>query len=135
MSAQGQNGNQGSMVDRIATKFNLKKEDVQKVFEEQHVANQAQRQKDMQSKIDQAVKDGKITQAQADKLAAKHKEMAEYMESLKDKTPEERRTAMKAKQTEMRKWMTDNNIPAGLMGPRGGERGMRGQMGHGGDSI
>ena len=40
--AQG-NGENGSLVDRVATKFNLNKADVQAVFDEDREARQAER--------------------------------------------------------------------------------------------
>jgi polyhydroxyalkanoate synthesis regulator phasin len=129
-SAQGQGGDHDSLVSKIATKFNLNKDQVQKVFDEEHEAKHAERDKQIQDKITQAVKDGKITKDQANKLTAKHEEMEKFMESLKGKTSEERREAMNTKRDEMKKWMEDNNIPNNLLGfGKQGKGMMRGGQG------
>lgn len=127
-----------SIIDRIATKFNLNKNDVQKVFDEDKTSHQADRELKMKERLDKAVKDGKLTQDQEDKLIAKLKEMETQRQAnrdaLKDKTEAERKTAMDTEREAFQKWLTDNNIPAefglptggpGHMGMhRGGHRGM-----------
>jgi len=110
-TAQSGNSGTGDLVSKIASRFNLKTADVQKVFDEERAANQANRQQQVKADLEQAVKDGKITQKQEDLIIAKHKEMAIYMESLKGKTRQEHRTAMEAKRDELNKWASDNNIP------------------------
>ncbi len=117
---------QVNLIDKLVTKFNLSRADVQQVFDEDRAAHEADRQVEMKARLDQAVKDGKLTQDQEDKLIAKQQEMKAYMETLKDKTEDERRTAMKAKMDEFKQWITDNNIPSeyGMFGRgHGGHRG------------
>ena len=77
-----------------------------------------------------AVKDGKITQAQADLITAKQNELQAKHEAahdaLKDKTQAERKAAMEKEREETKQWLADNKIPEGyLMG------GLR-MRGHGG---
>ena len=79
-----------SIVDKIASKFSLNKADVQKVFDEEHVARQAEHEQAYKDKIAAAVKDGKLTQAQADKVLAKHAEMKAEMEKNRDAMKEKR---------------------------------------------
>jgi hypothetical protein len=109
-SAQSNNNNVNDLVDKIAKRFNLKSSDVQKVFDEERASHRAERLTQIKANLDQAVKDGNITQKQEDAIIAKHKEMQSYMESLKDKTPHERRTLMDTKRDQLKKWATDNNI-------------------------
>lgn len=111
---------QQSLVDRIATTFNLNKSDVQKVFDEEHTAREAQRSAKFEERVKQAVDDGKISQDLADQLIAKQKEMQTYRDSIKDKSAEERRSLMKAKREEMSKWLRDNNIDRSLLAPLDG---------------
>ena len=108
-----------SIVNAIAQKFNLNPTDVQQVFDAEHQKMQAQRQADLKTRLDQAVKDGKITQAQEDLIVAKHQEMKTFMDSMKDKTPAERETAMKSQRDALKKWATDNNIPPQFLMPFG----------------
>lgn len=105
-----------SLVDKIATKFNLKKADVQAVFDQEHAERDAQRLADIQTKLATAVKDGKLTQAQSDALLAKIKEVQSIREANKDKfssmSQTERKAAMDAEKAAMDKWIADNKIPS-----------------------
>jgi hypothetical protein len=124
----GDTGSSTSIVEKIASKFNLNKAEVQKVFDEERTVHEAEHQQAMKDRLAQAVKDGKLTQDQADKITAKQAEMKAYMDSLKDKTHEERHMAMESKRTELEQWAKDNNIPTeylGKMGGRGGHGGGR----------
>ncbi|RLC33942.1 MAG: hypothetical protein DRZ76_03640 [Candidatus Nealsonbacteria bacterium] len=113
------------LIDRLVERFNLNKDDVQAVFDEHHAGIRAEQEQRIQDRLAQAVTDGKITQEQADLISTKQEELKTYMESLKDKTPEERHDAMKTKMDEIKQWAEDNNIPlqylhGGMKGPRRG---------------
>ncbi|MEO5691459.1 MAG: hypothetical protein ABIQ64_04690 [Candidatus Saccharimonadales bacterium] len=127
-----------SLVDAIASKFNLDKSQVQSVFDEQRTAMQEDREAEIKTQVSQLVKDGKITQAQADKINAKRtelqKERETNRETMQGKTSDERKAAMQAHKTELDKWFSDNGIDSQyrylLMGGHGhGARG--GFGGHG----
>jgi polyhydroxyalkanoate synthesis regulator phasin len=110
-----------TLVDKIAQKFNLNKDEVQKVFDEQHEVRRAEMRQKRTDTIARAVKDGKISQEKADQLTAKLKELESFMDGLKDKTHQERHEAMKTKMDELRNWADENGIPDSLLrGPRGG---------------
>ena len=66
------------LVSAIATKFNLKKDNVQKVFDEQRTQMETQREQEVKDQVAQLVKDGKLTQAQADKINAKRAELNQF---------------------------------------------------------
>jgi polyhydroxyalkanoate synthesis regulator phasin len=124
-----------SLIDSIATKFNLNKDEVKKVFDENHEAREAKHEQKLADRLAEAVKDGKLTQEQADKLTAKLSEMHESRETnreaLKDKTPAERKETMKAERDAFKQWLTVNNIPeefGGPMGSKGEGRGHHGGM-------
>lgn len=110
-SAQSSNSNGESLVDKIATTFSLNKDDVQKVFDQGRDERKAEMEAKMDEHLAAAVDDGSLTQDQVDKIKAKREELKTFMDSLKDKTNEERRTAMEAKRTELEQWAKDNNIP------------------------
>ncbi len=109
-SAESSSGG-SSLVDKIASTFNLSKDDVQKVFDEDRASHQAEHQAKFKEQLDQAVKDGKLTQEQADKILAKQQELESFMNDLRDETEEERKTAMDTKRTELAQWAKDNDIP------------------------
>lgn len=106
---------QDSIVDKISQKFNLNKDDVQKVFDEDRAAHETERQAKLEEKLSQAVKDGKITEDQKSKIIAKIAEIKADMEThkdtMKDKTAEERKALMEQKRTEIEAWAEENNIP------------------------
>ena len=136
-------GGGDTLVDKISQRFNLNKDDVQKVFDEERSARQSEHQQKYEDMLNQAVKDGKLTQAQKDKVLAKHNELKKEMEQkrdeMKNKTQverqqlmEQRRTEMDKKKAEIEQWEKDNGIPTGYLMPRMGDGpGGRGMHGHG----
>jgi hypothetical protein len=106
----------GSLASEIAQKFHLNQSDVQAVIDQHRTEAQGSREQKYEERLTQAVTDGKLTSAQKDQILAKHKELMSFMDSLKGKTPAERRTAMEQKRTELQQWAKDNKIPAGYLG-------------------
>lgn len=119
------------LVSAIATKFNLKKDDVQKVFDEQRTQMETQREQEVKDQVAQLVKDGKLTQAQADKINAKRAELVKEREanrtSEQNLTDAQRKTKMEERKTALDTWLKDNNIDSQyaylLMGGHGGRGG------------
>jgi hypothetical protein len=118
-----------SIVDKIASKFNLNKSDVQKVFDENRAAHNADRQQAEINRLATLVKDGKITQDQSEKIAAKQAEMKAQMEanraSMQSMTEVERKAAREATKVALEKWSSDNGIDIQYLmpahgGPNGG---------------
>jgi hypothetical protein len=119
------NGNPMSkLVDAIAAKFNLQPSEVQAVFDEQRVAMEKEHEQAFTDRINQAVTDGKLTRDQADKIIAKKAELESLHASMDGKAPDEMRSEMKTQMDSLKKWATDNNIPAEFMmfGGHGGHR-------------
>lgn len=120
-----------SLVDAVASKFNLNKTEVQAVFDTQRDQTQQQRETKVTSEIAQLVTDGKITQAQADKINAKRAEMQQEREANKDsagtKTRKEMKATMDDKKAELEQWATDNGISSDYLHyVMGGGRGQGG---------
>lgn len=119
------------LVSAIATKFDLKKDDVQKVFDEQRTQMETQREQEVKDQVAQLVKDGKLTQAQADKINAKRAELVKEREanrtSEQNLTDAQRKTKMEERKTALDTWFKDNNIDSQyaylLMGGHGGRGG------------
>lgn len=116
----------GGLIDKIASKFNLNKEEVKAVFEEEKTEREAERQKYFEEKLDQAVSDGTITTEQKEQIISKAVELKTFHESIKDKTRSEQRELMKTKMAEVKQWAEDNNIPNEYLHPG------KGHGGHGG---
>ena len=106
--------NNDTLIQRIVQRFGLKTEDVQGVFDTVRGERQDEMQQKMTERLDTLVKQGKITEAQKKLIVAKHAELQaqreKEMESMKDLTPEERRTKMEAHRTELESWAKQNNI-------------------------
>ncbi len=129
---------QSSIIDKIASKFNLNKDEVKAVFDEEHAAREAEMTAKADTELSQLVTDGKITAEQKDKIIAKRTELQKQREAdrtaMESKTDAERKTAMEARKTELDKWASDNGIDTQYMRyVMGGGRGGHGHGGPGGD--
>lgn len=100
-----------SLIERLAERFQLDTSEVQKVFDEEREARHAQRESAMKERLAAAVSDGELTQAESEAIIAKHTEMHEFIQTLSDKTTEERREAIQKQRADMRQWAQDNDIP------------------------
>jgi len=103
-----------SLVQKLADKFGLNKDDVQAVFDEAHASREAEMETKYEERLTQLVSDGKITEDQKTLILAKHKDLEANrkaeMDSFKSMTADERKTAMDAKRTELENWAKENNI-------------------------
>jgi len=113
--ARGWDGaNHETLIQRLVQKFSLKTADVQAVFDTVRNERQDEMQQKMTERLETLVKQGKITEAQKKLIVAKHAELQaqrdKEMESMKDLTPEERRSKMDAYRTELESWAKQNNI-------------------------
>lgn len=104
------------LVEKIAQKFGLNKDEVQGVFDEYRDEKQADMYAKFAEHLNDMVLDGKITSEQRKAILDKHEEIQAKMEGFKDLTPEERRTKMKEVHDEMTTWMKDNGIDFPVMG-------------------
>lgn len=135
------NGPMSGLIDAIATKFNLDKDEVQTVFNEQRTVMEAEREQDAKDTVAQLVEDGKLSQSQADAINAKRAELTAQREAERttdgSKSAEERKAEREAHRTELDKWLTDNSISEDyaylLMGGRGHGGGPGGPGGPRGD--
>ncbi len=118
-----------SLVQALAKKFNLNASDIQAVFDENRQTVAAAHLQKAKDQLTQAVKDGKLTQTQADQIIAKQQELKTLMDSLQGKTREEAEAARKTAMEGLKTWATTNNIPQEYLrfgfGPGGGHGGMR----------
>lgn len=116
MHAKAASANSDTLIDKIAQKFNVPKDQVQTTFDEARTERQQARQTEQDAKLDQAVKDNVVTQEQRDQLVAKRNET---------------RAARQQNKTEMEQWFKDNGIDQSKLAPYlgGNHKGhMRGMM-------
>lgn len=115
-----------SLVQKIADTFHLNKDDVQKVFDQNRQEREAKRQEKFTARLDQLVKDGKITEAQKQLLINKFNELEtnrqSAMNDLKNKTMEERKAARQAEKQSLEDWAKQNGIDLSVIMPGMGHR-------------
>src|SRR3989338_237342 len=63
------------MVQKIAERFGLNQDDVQKVFDEEHQARKAEMETKFNERLSQLVADGKLTEEQKQAIIAKRAEL------------------------------------------------------------
>lgn len=122
-----------SLVQKIATKFNLQTSDVQAIFDQDRTEREAQMQTEYEATLTKAVTDGKITEAQKQLIIAKNKELETArqtnMDQMKNMTEDQRKTAMDAERTSLEDWLKQNGIDRQYM--QSGRGGMHGPEGMG----
>ncbi len=117
-----------SVVDKIASKFNLNKAEVQAVFDEDRKSHAAKRSADQATRLAAAVKDGQITQGQADYITNALAEIDKLRTS--SSADSSTHSQIKTKMDALRSWATDNKVDMQFIGHGGHGGGPRG----GGDS-
>lgn len=110
-SATANSSGTDSIIDRISTKFNLNKDEVQAVFEEERAAREAEHAQKMEDRLTAAVAEGKLTEEQKAKIIAKLEELKASREGWNDKAPEERKATKQHLHEDLEQWAEDNNIP------------------------
>ncbi len=108
------NGPFSGLVDALVSKFNLNESEVQAVFDAQRETMEAERDQEAKDRLAQLVTDGKLTQAQADKITAKRTEVEAEREanrtSNEKKTTAERKAEMENHKATLDTWLSDNGI-------------------------
>lgn len=102
-----------AIIQKIADKFGLNKDEVQKVFDEERTVRQAEMQVKLEERLAQAVAEGKITDAQKTLILNKHKELQEERsnrQNWQNLTREQRKTQMESKKAELETWANQNGI-------------------------
>lgn len=107
-------GSYPPVVQMLVDKFHLNTGDVQSVFDQAKQNRQDKRQDNIKSRLDQAVKDGKITADQEQKILNKLNELRAgrqaEIDKLKGMTPQQRRDEMKKERQDLQNWAKDNGI-------------------------
>jgi DNA-binding MarR family transcriptional regulator len=131
------------LVKAIADTFKLNQSDVQKVIDDQRTKNYAERMatanERVRTELSQLVKDGKLTQAQADAVTTKRTELQSQRSAnrttMQNKTETERHAQMQKDRDALDAWLKGQGIATEyrylLMGGHGGHKGYEGRDGHG----
>ena len=112
--AQELSDSSNPVVQKLVQKFGLKEADVQAVFDEVHEEHKTEMKQRMDERLSQAVTNGKITEEQKQKIISKMTELQSQREAnretMKDKTPEERKTQMEAEKASLEAWAKENGL-------------------------
>ena len=106
----------GTLVTRIAQRFNLKESDVEQVVNEVRTERQSQMQARWEARLSQLVSDGKISSAQKELIEAKHNELKLEMQNLSGLSATDRRTKMRNISADLESWAIKNNIDLKVVG-------------------
>lgn len=101
-----------TIVKRMAETFNLDEDKVHEVLMQEHQARHEQRQEKLKDRLDQAVKDGKITEEQKTKLLGKMDQLREDRKADKREHAADRRQHME----KLKQWAQDNGIDLESLG-------------------
>lgn len=104
VSAEGTSNHRQNLIDTIATKFGLDKTEVQKVFDEERSSRRQDRSKQAKQRLDEAVKNGKLTQGQADEILNQAQKFESFLDEIDDTNEDQRRTSIHNKRAEIRQW-------------------------------
>jgi len=123
-----------SLIQKLAERFNLNREEVEEFFEQQKQQHQEEMKAREEERLNQLVGDGKLTQAQKNALIAKREEWrrenADMGEKFRNMSWEERQQVMKEHREEMDKWLEENGIDWEVLREYGPKRcGKRGELG------
>ncbi len=129
------NNPMSEIVQKLADKFGLNKDEVQTVFDQSRAERQAEHQAENEARLTQLVTEGKLTESQKQLILAKEKELAAsrpaMMDSLRDKGQTERRAAMEAERTALEAWAQANGIDPQYLMMRKNQDGSQSGRGYG----
>jgi hypothetical protein len=105
---------QQTLIDMLSTKFGLKKTDIQSVFADFQKQRQLDMMANFSTKLDQLIKDGKITSAQKDLIVNKRTEIINQKQSSdwQNLTSQQRKDKLTQLRTDLAAWAKSNNIDA-----------------------
>jgi coenzyme F420-reducing hydrogenase alpha subunit len=115
VSAQDSGGSSSGLniIQRLAQKFNLNEADVKAVFDEEMQEHHAQMKANLEEKLTQAVKDGKINETQKQAIITKFGEIkVKKIEpgEFKELSKEEIQKMHEQRKTELENWAKENGL-------------------------
>lgn len=118
-----------TIIERLSSRFNLNKDEVQQVFEEVRDEHKADMYARWADRLGDFVAEGKITEDQKQAILDKHEEVEAKMEEIRSQnlTEDERREKVRALHDELRSWSDEQGLNFPFMMFRFG----KGMMMHG----
>lgn len=114
VSAHGFSNDSSSLVQTLATRFNLDESQVKAVFDEIREQKKAQRQTQLQEKLQKAVESGKLTEEQKVSLIQLHEAHRAEVQALYDAdsevTPEQRRLLFEKFKNTLNEWAEKEGV-------------------------
>lgn len=104
------------IVQKLAEKFKLNPDEVNKVFEDEKQARQEKHKQKLNERLDKAVADGVITEDQKNIILAK---IEELRTKYQDQTPKQRGQDTSNMHQEISQWAKDNGIDISKLLPYG----------------
>jgi predicted homoserine dehydrogenase-like protein len=118
-----------SLIDKLVSKFNLSKADVQAVFDADRTEHQATMKADRTAALKTALTEGKLTQVQYDYIVKAQAEIDTLMDAAgdRDSQTDAQKSAIKKKMDALRDWikvqnLTPENLGLGFGRGKGGPR-------------
>lgn len=123
------NSGESSLVDKLAEKFNLNKDEVKAVFDAEHQERQTERVQEVKDKLAAAVTDGTLTQEQADHIQAVFDEIKALRgDAAPKELSDDVKDQIRDKMDELRTWAEENDVDIreiGFMHGKGHHNGPR----------
>lgn len=118
------NGNvdENPMVQKLAERFGLNQDELKSFFEEEREAHQEKMQAQFEERLNQAVADGKITEAQKQLILQKHEELRAARQENREEKQEDRET----RRAELEAWAKEKGIDMKFFSMGGGPKEGRG---------
>jgi hypothetical protein len=115
LAATTSNAPQNSLAQDIANKFHLNQPDVQAVIDQHKQAAQQNREAKYEDRLTQAVKDGKLTEAQKKDVLTEHNKLMDEIKSSNNSG--DNRQTMQTVRKEAQDWAKQNNIDVSWLMP------------------
>lgn len=114
VSADDISKNRGDIAQKIAEKFDLNENEVQEVLDQVREERKSELQARHESRLNEAVENGEITEDQKNLIINKQKEIkenrSESKENYKDMSISERQNLFSEKKEELKAWAEQNDI-------------------------
>ncbi len=131
--AQSNQSGNTSMAQKLSEKLGIEESKVQTAFDAVREDRHEEMEGKLMERLNQAVAEGKLTEAQKKLVIERHEALEEKhmseREQVQSMTQEERRTFMQGRRDEMQQWAEKNGIDFENVMPQQGRQGGRGMHG------